>query len=425
VDQTVTVTVHGTNDAPDLLVAAGDGAAKTLTESNAGLVTSGTLTVTDADANDTVALNVASVVASGTTTGLALSNAQLLAMFSVTPLSAAADAGTLNNVNWNFNSGTQAFDYLGENQSLTLTYTLHAADRTSSDEQTVVITINGSNDAPTDIDFNAAAWLAGSTLPGAGATIATLTTDDVDNSSGFTYSFSGGTGAGFSLGANTGVLTTTAALTASSTYTLKFVSTDAAGLQTPEQTLTIITGKNNASDSLPGPSTDTTGDDIIYAMSSAGGSNKDVIFAGSGNDTVFGQDAVDEIHGGLGNDVLHGGAGNDTFFFDSGLNAATNVDRIMDFNATSADSILLSNLIFGLGTGGTLTGGNYAAIDTTSTEAASQSVAASARIVFDAHTGTLYYDANGGSLSDATAFAVLDLAGLTGTFNHQDIKLGA
>ncbi|MDP3709841.1 MAG: hypothetical protein Q8R56_17470, partial [Polaromonas sp.] len=153
--------------------------------------------------------------------------------------------------------------------------------------------------------------------------------------------------------------------------------------------------------------------------------------AGSGDDTVFGQDGVDEIHGGDGNDVLYGGAGNDTFFFDTALNATTNIDTIKDFNAgggsaaSGVDAILLSNAIFGLGTSGPLSATDYAVVDSTSVAVASQSVGVAVNIVYDSHTGTLYYDANGGSLSDATAFAKFDLAGLTGTFDNLDIKLGS
>ncbi|WP_156937110.1 VCBS domain-containing protein, partial [Bradyrhizobium sp. WSM2254] len=90
---TLTITLTGTNDAPDVhLVATGtpDTATATLTETNAGLTTSGTLTVTDADLSDTVSSSVTTVVASGTTTGLGLTNAQLLAMLGVAPASGLA-----------------------------------------------------------------------------------------------------------------------------------------------------------------------------------------------------------------------------------------------------------------------------------------------------------------------------------------------
>ncbi|RWA57997.1 VCBS domain-containing protein, partial [Mesorhizobium sp.] len=149
--QTVTVTVNGTNDATDIhLVGTGtpDTASVTLTETNARLSTSGTLTVTDADLSDTVSSSVTTVVASGTTAGLGLNNAQLLAMMAVAPTSGlAANPTDTHNLSWTFNSGTQAFDYLAVGQSLTLTYTIQSTDNNAaSDTQTVTVTVNGTDD---------------------------------------------------------------------------------------------------------------------------------------------------------------------------------------------------------------------------------------------------------------------------------------
>jgi hypothetical protein len=63
---------------------------------NAGLATSGTQAVADADIADTVSSAVQSVIASSTTTGLGLTKAQLLSMLSVTPTSGlAADPGSV------------------------------------------------------------------------------------------------------------------------------------------------------------------------------------------------------------------------------------------------------------------------------------------------------------------------------------------
>ncbi|TPL78844.1 VCBS domain-containing protein, partial [Mesorhizobium sp. B2-3-12] len=148
----LTVTINGTNDAPDIhLVATGtpDTASATLTETNAGLSRSGTLTVTDADVADTVSSTVTAVVASGTTAGLTSNAAQLLAMMAVSPISGlAANPADTHNLNWTFNSGTQAFDYLAAGQSLTLTYTVQSADNNgASDTQTVTVTVNGTDEA--------------------------------------------------------------------------------------------------------------------------------------------------------------------------------------------------------------------------------------------------------------------------------------
>ncbi len=83
--QTVLITINGTNDAPVISVESGDSAAESLTETNATLSTSGTLTVTDLDLTDSVTSAVTSVVASGTITGLGSNNAALLAMLTSTP----------------------------------------------------------------------------------------------------------------------------------------------------------------------------------------------------------------------------------------------------------------------------------------------------------------------------------------------------
>ncbi|RWA69479.1 MAG: tandem-95 repeat protein [Mesorhizobium sp.] len=147
----LTITINGTNDAPDIhLVGTGtpDTASASLTETNAGLTANGTLTVTDTDVADTVSSSVTTVVASGTTAGLGLTNAQLLAMLAVSPTSGlAANPTDTHNLNWTFNSGTQAFDYLAAGQSLTLTYTVQSTDNNgASDTQTVTITVNGTDD---------------------------------------------------------------------------------------------------------------------------------------------------------------------------------------------------------------------------------------------------------------------------------------
>jgi Ca2+-binding RTX toxin-like protein len=103
------------------------------------------------------------------------------------------------------------------------------------------------------------------------------------------------------------------------------------------------------------------------------------------------------LSGGRGNDTLTGGGGQDTFLFDSAL--TSNVDTIVDFNASN-ETIRLDNDIFiGLGTG-TLTASAFfagaAANDT------------SDRIIFDAATGNLFYDPDGNRSAAAIQFAHLN-----------------
>jgi len=145
--QTVTVTVQGTDQAPVITVAGTDSAASTLTETDASLAASGTLTVNDPDTTDTVDSAV-TVVASDTTTG---GPGGYGAMFTVAPPTGlAADAGDSNNLGWSFDSNPEAFNYLADDEHLTLTYTVTATedDGGLTDTQDVVITINGTNDVP-------------------------------------------------------------------------------------------------------------------------------------------------------------------------------------------------------------------------------------------------------------------------------------
>ncbi len=148
-EQTVTVTINGTNDGPVITVGAGDSAAEARAETNAALAASGTLTVVDADLSDAVTATVESVVASDTTLGLGSDNAALLDMLTVTAGSIDADSGDASNLNWSFSSAPEAFDYLADGEHLTLTYTVRATDDSAAfAEQTVTVTINGTNDGP-------------------------------------------------------------------------------------------------------------------------------------------------------------------------------------------------------------------------------------------------------------------------------------
>ena len=153
VQKTVTVTIVGTNDAPDISVQTGDSDAAGVTEGDAGLQASGHLSVTDVDVANTVTVVVDSVSVGGTFDGAnPLSNAALKACMSLGNATAnLAEPGSSNNLSWTFNSGSQAFDFLGEGKTLELMYTLKATDSSlppAFDNQTVTIIIAGTNDAP-------------------------------------------------------------------------------------------------------------------------------------------------------------------------------------------------------------------------------------------------------------------------------------
>ena len=174
-----------------------------ITEANATLTTSGTLTVTDNDLSDAVNMGK-SLTVGGTSTATHPSNADLLAMLSLTPTSLLSDASnTSASVSWAFNSGTQHFDYLAAGETLVLTYTVSATDTGSpalSDNTTVVVTITGTNDGPT---LSAPATIALSDTS-ANDTFAnvlgTLAGGDADHNAVLSYSVAGQTTGSQSIG---------------------------------------------------------------------------------------------------------------------------------------------------------------------------------------------------------------------------------
>ncbi len=126
------------------------------------------------------------------------------------------------------------------------------------------------------------------------------------------------------------------------------------------------------------------------------------VLTGNGGRNVF--------DGGLGADVLAGGGG-DTFRFSTAL-GADNVDRIVLFNHTG-DTIQLDGDVFAaLGTGVLAAGSFNLGV------AATQ---ADDRILFDAASKSLYYDADGIGGTDAVRFATIDT--LQGVLDHTDFLI--
>ena len=128
----------------------------------------------------------------------------------------------------------------------------------------------------------------------------------------------------------------------------------------------------------------------------------DLIIGGAGADRLYALSGHDKIRGGLGNDNLSGGAGRDAFVFDTALDAATNTDRIGDFVAID-DAIQIDNAVFAaLGAAtGTLAAAKFYASATGTAHDADD------RILYNATTGVLSYDADGNGAAAAVQFAVL------------------
>jgi serralysin len=122
---------------------------------------------------------------------------------------------------------------------------------------------------------------------------------------------------------------------------------------------------------------------------------------GTGNglaNALTGNDAANLLRGGAGHDLLRGGAGADSFQFDTAPGTA-NIDHIADL-APGSDRILLENAVFAGLAAGALPASAFA----TGTSATN----ASHRILYDAATGALRFDADGSGGGAAILFAILD-----------------
>ena len=131
----------------------------------------------------------------------------------------------------------------------------------------------------------------------------------------------------------------------------------------------------------------TNGTGNILANIITGNAQINVLDGGANADTLDGGGGGDDLHGGLGNDSLNGGTGADKYFFETALNAALNVDDILDF-VVADDTIHLDRSIFT----GIAANGFLAAADFVNGVAAAD---ASDRIIYDAATGNIFYDSDG------------------------------
>jgi Ca2+-binding RTX toxin-like protein len=125
---------------------------------------------------------------------------------------------------------------------------------------------------------------------------------------------------------------------------------------------------------------------------------------GTGNalaNTLIGNSGDNLLNGGLGVDMLIGGAGADGFVFNTVLSTA-NIDRIVDFTSGEDVIRLDTTLFLGLDLGAQ--GADAVSVNGT--------ITADTRLIYEAATGRLFYDADG-SGSDAAVHFVTLTAGLT------------
>jgi C1A family cysteine protease len=193
----------------------------------------------------------------------------------------------------------------------------------------------------------------------AGATTAQLamvTSGDTTKETNETISLSLTTGAGYTIGTSTPVITT-------------IINDD---------------GTMNQKGTL--------GNDLIEAGLTR------ILSGKAGNDILIGSNADDILSGGLGSDTLTSGAGFDTFLFSS---KSEGIDIFTDFNVNQ-DIIQVSGTSFG---GGLVAGESISASQLSFSLGA---VTATTRFIFDKPTGKLYFDIDGNGSN-----APVQLASLT------------
>jgi Ca2+-binding RTX toxin-like protein len=142
---------------------------------------------------------------------------------------------------------------------------------------------------------------------------------------------------------------------------------------------------------------DASGDKFVGIENMIGSAYADTLKGDAGANIIDGGQGADRLYGRAGLDTLIGGGGADTFVFDSAF-GASNIDRIADFSVAD-DTIHVDNAVFKTLNGGALSQGAF--------YAGTAAHDADDRIVYDARTGALFYDADGNGGGAAVQFATV------------------
>ena len=156
--QNVTVTVHGTEDAPTINSDVQAGSATEIGDLQPGENidihhSSGTVTLTDVDLSDIETQSITNTQVSAVLAhGYALTVAQQNSLANAFTLDAAthSQADGTGTIGWHYDIADSALDFLGADDVVTLTYTVQVADgHGGTASQNVTITVHGTEDRPT------------------------------------------------------------------------------------------------------------------------------------------------------------------------------------------------------------------------------------------------------------------------------------
>lgn len=175
------------------------------------------------------------------------------------------------------------------------------------------------------------------------------------------------------------------------------IETSAGGVDTVKASVSFILGSNVEKLYLIG-SAAINGRGNALANTIYGNQGNNILGGMAGNDYLSAAAGNDRLYGGAGHDRLIGGAGADRFYFDSPLDALTNVDRIIDFSVAD-DTIVLDQTIFSALATGSLSSSAF--------RVGTAAADADDRIIYDGTTGRLYYDADGNGTGLKVLFATI------------------
>ncbi|NCT46307.1 MAG: hypothetical protein GPJ35_25455 [Microcystis aeruginosa G11-09] len=188
-----------------------------------------------------------------------------------------------------------------DNQSGIANITIRGTSNGKTVDDTLVVTVNPVNDAPT-LQQEIANQTATENQPFSFTIPANTFTDIDDDNLTYTLATETVLPSGITFDAATGTFSGTPSDTASGTYNLTVIASDSAGEKANDSfSLNVLNAVNG--DSSNQTVNGTSGDDYINA--------------GAGNDTVNGGEGNDILDGGTGNDRLAGGPGDDTYIVDN------------------------------------------------------------------------------------------------------------